>query len=1106
MPHPPVSALLGDGLAPEIVAHVATCATCRRLAAHTNPVRRAEARSTDLEALPLVDPEIYLVTPNSEVRGGMGRTYVARDRRLGREVAIKQPLEPMELGDPTLSATLYARFEREARPTARLEHPAIVGVHEAGRFPDGQPFYAMRLVRGTPLALAITKRGSLAERIALLPNLTTIAEALAYAHSRGITHRDVKPGNILLGEFGETVLIDWGLASELADSTSVSRGSEIPLTEYGVGTPGYMPPEQASGQAAAAPADVYAFGATLYHLVAGTPPTSRPLSDVCPDAPPALLAVIGRAMAASPGDRVTAAELVEELRRFQTGRLVESHRYSPRELIAHYLRRYRTPLAIGAIGIVVLLVVSILYVRGLARETARAEAALREADASNQVAQAALRRQLGVTATELARDPARRLEALDNAVRAVAPDLARHASPSPEAWQGLLDALSVAPAGAPLTGHRGAITSFVFVANGTRLITAGSDHTLRIWELSSGRELARHPLALARAQSLVVSPDARHVLACGFDALAELIPLDGGASHPIPLPLGDARCGFAAARAIVAAGAEVRAFDPSTGAQLARAALPATATALAIAPNGASVIGLQTGELVSWQPDGTVASAGMGHPGGIRGVAFPDAAHLATAGVDGRLLGWAWTDAGPTTPTVLHAGMPVHFIELHRSGIGLVSAPGLVDLQNISTTIVRGDGATTIRAFSIAPDSATTTVLGITPERPRLVDPRSGHDALWLPPMPDRIHGAARSGDRVVVVSIDGAAISWDVRSARATGVWIGHTSEVTGLASGGGELWSVSLDGSVRRWTDDTPLAIDTGSELLALATTSSTLSATANDGTVRVYGRDGTARATLSLPGVRLQFAALDGARTITNGARGSAQLWDSNGRPAATLDLARPARTTAATSTVEGAILIGADDGSVTRFEHGARTLAVTAFETESSGTAAIDRIEIGPELVAVGTATTQLALLDRRTLAVRERLDARLGGRTGDHAIAFLADGRVELTPLGRGARRELDGHLRPVLAAAVSNRADRLATVDLSGAVRVWDLTSGRPIASFALDVDQLGIPTAIAFVDDAQVAVGGSRGLIRTMPIEAPAAVARACGLLRYFGRSEACD
>src|SRR4051812_8337629 len=140
----------------------------------------------------------------------MGRIVSARDLRLNRTVAIKE----LRVQSPELRA----RFEREALLTARLEHPSIVSIHEAGRWPSGEPFYAMKLVPGRPLDEVIAGATTLAKRLALLPHVVAVADALAYAHQQRVIHRDLKPQNVLVGEFGETVVIDWGLAKDLSDT------------------------------------------------------------------------------------------------------------------------------------------------------------------------------------------------------------------------------------------------------------------------------------------------------------------------------------------------------------------------------------------------------------------------------------------------------------------------------------------------------------------------------------------------------------------------------------------------------------------------------------------------------------------------------------------------------------------------------------------------------------------------------------------------------------------------------------------------------------------------------------------------------------------------
>jgi serine/threonine protein kinase len=285
--------------------------------------------------LPTVAAEAYQLI--AEVaRGGQGRIIRALDTRLGREVALKQ------LHD---SGANRARFLREALVTARLQHPAIIPVHEVGQLPSGEPFIAMKLVRGQSLREAIAARPTLNERLELMPNVLAVADAIAYAHSLRVIHRDLKPANVLVGAFGETVVIDWGLAKQLDDPPDEGPAGEklvgpgdATMTGQVLGTPVYMSPEQALGLPADERSDVYALGAILYHLIAGQQPfLARDARDALQSllhgaptrlatrgtgAPPELIAIVERAMARQPDARYSdARQFADELRRFQLGQL-----------------------------------------------------------------------------------------------------------------------------------------------------------------------------------------------------------------------------------------------------------------------------------------------------------------------------------------------------------------------------------------------------------------------------------------------------------------------------------------------------------------------------------------------------------------------------------------------------------------------------------------------------------------------------------------------------------------------------------------------------------------------------------------------------------------
>jgi eukaryotic-like serine/threonine-protein kinase len=283
-----------------------------------------------------VGPRFRVLRPHAE--GGLGVVFLAHDAELNREVALKE-IQPGLAARPESQA----RFLREAEITGGLEHPGIVPVYSLGRHPDGRPYYAMRLIRGSTLKEAIdayhqgaaveTDPGtrSLAFR-RLLERVRDVAEALEYAHSRGVVHRDVKPQNVMVGRFGETLLVDWGLAKaqgqpattpgpgDRRDTPLASQGSAETATGSAVGTPAYMSPEQARGIAEmVGPAsDVYGLGATLYHVLSGHAPLEGSTQDVMArarlgafpkprtirrDVPGALEAVVMKAMALRPEDR-----------------------------------------------------------------------------------------------------------------------------------------------------------------------------------------------------------------------------------------------------------------------------------------------------------------------------------------------------------------------------------------------------------------------------------------------------------------------------------------------------------------------------------------------------------------------------------------------------------------------------------------------------------------------------------------------------------------------------------------------------------------------------------------------------------------------------------
>lgn len=280
--------------------------------------------------------------------GGLGQVSVARDAELNREVALKELLD--RHADDSNSR---ARFLQEAEITGGLEHPGVVPIYGLGQYPDGRPFYAMRFIRGNSLRQAVdefhvtaegrwNKPGVQLQLRRLLSRMIDVCNAVEYAHSRGVVHRDLKPSNVMLGRYGETLVVDWGLAKAVGQSDHLPRDERRPLealltpqsgsgsapTQMGaaLGTPAFMSPEQAAGRIdQLGPAsDVYSLGATLYMVLTGrAPQEDDDLGEVLqrvqqgkfprprehnPAIPKPLEAICLKAMAQAPADRYDSAQ------------------------------------------------------------------------------------------------------------------------------------------------------------------------------------------------------------------------------------------------------------------------------------------------------------------------------------------------------------------------------------------------------------------------------------------------------------------------------------------------------------------------------------------------------------------------------------------------------------------------------------------------------------------------------------------------------------------------------------------------------------------------------------------------------------------------------
>jgi serine/threonine protein kinase len=281
-------------------------------------------------------------------RGGMGTVYLAEDRELNRLVAIKV------LNTPEVTDDLRNRMVREAQIIARLEHPGIVPVHDVGVLPDGRVFYAMKFVRGSRLDEYAFKDASQRDR---LRKFQAVCDAVAFAHAHGVVHRDLKPQNIMIGSFGEVLVLDWGVAKILrppvsseADTLIMPPGEnnqeKIRDTSHGtvIGTRDYMSPEQARGETTQLNerADIYSLGAVLYFLLTNRPPAEAKPRSINPKVTKPAEAICLKAMARNSADRYSSAsELSTDIGRLLDAEPVSAYQESAIEKSSRWVSKNR---------------------------------------------------------------------------------------------------------------------------------------------------------------------------------------------------------------------------------------------------------------------------------------------------------------------------------------------------------------------------------------------------------------------------------------------------------------------------------------------------------------------------------------------------------------------------------------------------------------------------------------------------------------------------------------------------------------------------------------------------------------------------------------------
>jgi WD40 repeat protein/HEAT repeat protein len=1033
--------------------------------------------------------------------GAFGDVYRAYDPQLDRDVALKVPREG-SLNSPGR----VERFLTEARSAAQLRHPVIVPTFDAGH--DGRHFYiASAFVSGRTLE-AVTDEGRLDRRRAV-SIVRDLAEALAYAHSLGVVHRDVKPANVLLDEQGRPHLMDFGLARRRdAGDAGDAAAEEAPWwqqpqkkgTQEGdvLGTPAYMSPEQAAGRVReVGPAsDQYSLGAVLYELLCGRTPFGGPvavllynavhlepesLRQVDPSVPRDLEAVCRRAMAKSAAERYASCqEMADDLRRWLEGEPIKSRRPGTRERLVRWCQReprlaFMTTVALGLL--VAVATVALLNARlqrraaGEANEARRQEELARHAAEDKEHLSEQARAEIEGQKRDAERlraaaeEGRRRLEVSLYFNHIALADLALRDRNPARAW----DLLEECPA--PLrqwewyhlvrlyhknqlaAGNAPDEVNAVACAPTSKLVaSANQDDTIKVWDAGTGTEALSLRGHTGAVRCLTFSPDGKRLASAGRDKTVKVWDL--------------------------ATGKALRTLRGHTD----------TVRGLAFSPDGKLLASASLDRTVKvWDLDGSGEPVTVPHPAAVTAVAF------------------APRSAEPRLVSACAGERSVWIWDL-RKGQSLLPEP----FRGYTGGAFSPDGS----KIALVREDHTVLVLP--------AEPRPGQGTLSLRGHRDAIHALTFSpdGKRLATASEDQSVRVWDAATGRELATLRGHSDGVTGVSFGpDGRVASAARDQTVRVWNPATgksdvygvagapvrrnlprpesltlqeydnrthAVAFSPNGKLLATAA-----SVARNDAPgfaaaeVKVWNvatgqelhafTDVPSRVwslAFSADGERLALAGKDPAVTVRDVGTGKTLL---------TL----PAHTASVECVAwgrDGELLATAGEDGTIRVWNAAKGSQITALTGHSGAVHAVAFSPDGRVLASAGAdSTVRLweAVSGRELFALRKHnggvngvafsLDGRLVASAGDDRTVVLWDAAT-----GQEVRT-LHGHTGRVVGAAFNANGARLASAGEDRTVKLWDVVTGQEVLTIK---GNLAFSSGPCFSPDGQrLAVGGGDGV-----------------------------